>query len=62
MNNENKSHINWDIGIYRQLTSNSYKIRKASKKFLHIYNKIDDFLQNCAIKQFFLYLKLYIFK
>lgn len=30
------SVINWDIGIYRQLTSNSYKIRKVSKKvFTH---------------------------
>jgi len=41
-NNDNKKefpsvHINWDIGIYRQLTSNSYKIRKTSKKvFTHL--------------------------
>lgn len=30
-NKINKTVINWDIGIYRQLTSNTYEIRKNQK-------------------------------
>lgn len=30
-NGVNKSVINWDIGIYRQLTSNPYRIKFSSK-------------------------------